>query len=60
MSVTSDYEMSLQRRQMLQVEINQRKVNIDFACFKKSAQDKADLKKAKKEHRKLTKQTYFC
>ena len=34
----------------LQKQINVNKVNIDYDCFRKTDQEKKDLKKAKKEY----------
>lgn len=57
LSVNERYEHSVAvaNREMLQTEINKDKVNIDRTVFSKSADEKTDLKIAKKQWRKYNK-----
>lgn len=55
MARENEYEANKQRRQELQIEINQHKVVIDRLVFRKSAEEKLVVKAARLTHKRLLK-----
>lgn len=50
--ITYEHPIARQNRESLQKEVNEHKVNIDYACFVKTPEERAELKKAKLAYKK--------